>query len=121
LAWGAGTVASSSATRHLHPWYDDTIAETDEVGFRVPRAGTIRNLHLRHQTPAGNGGTITYTLLVNGVASSVTVGLASTGTNAADVANSVMVSAGDFVSIRVTKAASIAASPRNITATAELI
>jgi hypothetical protein len=117
--WGADNVTGTTATRYLFPGYSDSLAQTVPVQFRVPRAGTLRNLRVRHNTGAGNGNNIVYTLRVNGVASTLTVTLASTANDGSDLVNTVGVSAGDLVDIRVTKASSVGSSPQDITASVE--
>jgi hypothetical protein len=82
--------------------------------------GTIRNMRVRQQSPAGNGNPIVYTLRVNGVASALTVSILSTAQDGSDLVNTVAVVAGDEIELRVTKAAVIAASPQDIVVTMEL-
>ena len=119
FGWGAGTLGSSTSTRFLYAWFDDGLAETNESGFRAPRAGTLKNLHVRHKDPKGNGNNIVYTLRVAGVDSTVIVTLPSTSLIGSDLVNSIAVSAGDLVSVKVTKALGIGQSPRNVTVSAE--
>lgn len=119
LLWGASTVSFTTTTRYLYPFFDNGLAQTVAIRYRVPRAGTIRNLRVRHTTPGGNGNAIVYTLRVNGVASGLTTSLASTGTDASDLVTSVVVAAGDLVDIEITKVAGIAGSPNDVVATAE--
>jgi hypothetical protein len=71
-------------------------------------------MRVRHNTTAGNGNAIVYTLRKNGSAQALTVSLASTGADGSDTSNSVTVAAGDLVDIEVTKASSIATSPSDI-------
>lgn len=120
VSWGSRTLASTTATRYLAPFVDDAMAPVVEVGWRAPRSGTLRDLYVRHGTPLGNGNIITYTLRVAGVDSTVLVALASTGGAGQDTTNSVSVNAGDLVSIKVTKASGVGASPRDIVVTATL-
>jgi hypothetical protein len=80
--------------------------------MRIARAGTLRNLYVRHNDPGGSGATITYTVRVNGAPTAITIGLASTAASAADTTNSVAVVAGDIVDIEVTKAAVAGAGNR---------
>ena len=117
--WGAGGVTGTTTSRYLFPGYSDSLAQTAAPQFRVPRAGTLRNLRVRHNITAGNGNAIVYTLRVNGAPSALTASLASTANDASDVANTVGVAAGDLVDIIVTKAASVGASPSDITASVE--
>ena len=88
--------------------------------IRAPRAGTLRNLHIR-QNGAGTGtSTVTYTVRINGVATAVTIGLLVTATNGADTVNSVAVAIGDAIDIIVTKAGGTTTSPTRISATLEI-
>jgi hypothetical protein len=121
LGWGAGVLGSSTTTRYLYPWYDDRLAEVAESGIHIGGPGRIRNLRVRHNIPAGNGGTITYVIRVSGVDSGVKVDLASDAVVGNDIVNSVGVLPGDYVSIKVTKATPVGASPRNVAVTAELV
>jgi len=117
--WGALDVAATTTTRFLWPGFVNAQAPTTTIQWRAPRAGTIRNLFLRHGTPAGNGNAIVYTLRVNGVASALTVSLASTSANGSDTVNAVAVAAGDLLDLQVTKAADVVTSPTNIMASLE--
>jgi len=109
LAWGNNSVANSTATRVLDPGFEARTAPlASGTGFnelRIPRAGTLRNLYIRHNNPGGTGAVITYTVFVNGAATALTVGVASTTANGADTVNSVAVVAGDRVRVEVTKIA----------------
>jgi len=122
LEWGNNSVANSTATRYLDPGFEARTAPlaTAVNSFRVPRAGTLRNLYLRHNNPGGSGATITYTVRVNGVATALTIGLASTGSAAADTTNTVAVVAGDYVDIEVTKAAVAGGGARRPMASVEV-
>lgn len=119
LSWGNDAIGTTTTTRFLTPWYSDTLAQTTAIRWRAPRAGTAKNLRVRHNTTAGNGNSIVYTLRVNGVASALTVSLASTGSDASDLVNTVAIAAGDLLDLIVTKALSIAGSPSDITAVME--
>jgi len=109
LTWGNNSVANSTADRVLDPGYENRTAplaaSTSIIDVRVPRAGTLRNLYVEHNDPGGTGATITYTVFVNGGATALTVGLASTAAQAADTVNTVVVAAGDTVRVVVTKGA----------------
>jgi len=116
LYWGSNSVANSTASRTLDPGYEARTAplstSTAIVDVRVPRAGTLRNLYVEHNNPGGTGATITYTVFVNGAATAIAAGLASTAAQAADTTNSVVVAAGDRVRIVVTKGAVAGAGAR---------
>jgi hypothetical protein len=120
LVFGAGSLASSTTTRYLFPGYDDTLGQTSAVQIVAPYTGTLRNLYVRHNVTAGNGNPLVYTVRINGVASALLVSLASTSLQGFNVVNSVAVVAGDRIDIEVTKAASVASSPTDITATIDL-
>jgi hypothetical protein len=121
LLWGDNSVGSTTTTRYLTPGYDDALAETIANQITAVRAGTMRSLRVRHNAVAGNGNTIVYTLRVNGVASALSVTLASTSSSGADAVSTVAIATGDRIDIAVTKAAGVGASPNNITATVEFV
>lgn len=114
LGWGNGSVSATVTTRYLSPWYDDSLAQTIPVRWRVPRAGTIRSMRVRHNVTAGNGNAIVYTLRVNGVATLLSVSLASTATDGSDLVDSIAVADGDLIDIEVTKALAVGTSPSDI-------
>lgn len=119
LVWGRGSVAATTVTRYLTPGFDDTLAPTSPVACDVVRAGNLRNMRVRHNTPAGNGAAIVYTLRVNGVATALSVSLASTSAAGSDTVNSIAVAAGASIDIEVTKLVSTGASPSDVTVAVE--
>jgi len=121
VLWGADSVGTSVTTRYLTPGYEDGLAQTVPIQIRAVRAGTLQKLRVRHNITAGNGNPIVYTLRVNGVATALTVSLASTVADGSDLVNTVAVAAGDLLDFRVTKAAGVVASPADIVATVEFV
>lgn len=119
LGWGSNNVGTTTTTRFLHPWHEDSTAPTTAIQIEIPKGTRLRNLRIRHNVVGVSANTIVYTLRVNGVASALTVTLAATGTAAADTTNVVTVAAGDRLDIQVTKGASITTSPTSVTATIE--
>jgi hypothetical protein len=119
LIFGAGKIGSTTITNYLYPGYTDSIAQSTPVQFRASRAGNMRSLRVRHNTPAGNGNPIVYTLRKNGTPTALTATLASTANDGSDLVNTVGIAAGDLIDVEVTKASSIGASPRDITASIE--
>jgi hypothetical protein len=117
---GASGIFSTTVTRYLWPGFAEATAPNSQVRQAVPAAGVLRNLYVHANDPGGNGNDVVYTVRVNGVASSLAVTLASTGSTGSDVANSVAVAKGDLVDIEVTKAAAIGSSPNDVVATWEL-
>ncbi|OHD22618.1 MAG: hypothetical protein A2Y38_12250 [Spirochaetes bacterium GWB1_59_5] len=120
LHWGNGSVAATATTRFLSPGWEGGLAPSSVVQWAVPFAGTLKNLRLVHNGPAGNGNLIVYTVRVNGAPSALTVSLASTGATAADTTHTVVVAAGDLLDIQVTKALATGATPADVMASVEL-
>lgn len=119
LLFGAGQIGSSTTDRYLFPAYSDSLAQTSAVQFRAPRAGTLQKLRVRHNITAGNGNNVVYTLRKNGTPTALTATLASTANDASDLVNTVGVAAGDLLDVIATKASTIGASPRDVTASIE--
>ncbi len=112
LTFGADSIAAGADTRFLPPGFIDGTAPTSssEAQFASPRAGTMRNLRVRHNTSNGNGNSVVYALRVNGVASALTATLATGAIgNASDLVNAVAVAAGDLIDVTAVKALSIGA------------
>lgn len=104
LFWGNDSIAATTTTRFVEPGFNQSTAPTAPNRYRSPKSGIAKNLRARHNTPAGNGNAVVYTLRVNGVASALTASLASTSSDANDVANEVTIATGDLLDIEVTKA-----------------
>lgn len=119
--FGNTNVSSTSTTRYLTPGFDGTnVAGTSAIQYKSPVAGTAKNLYIVHNNPAGNGGTITYTLRINGVATALTVGVPSTSASGVDNVHTVAIAVGDLIDIQVTKAGSIGTSPTNVCASFQI-
>jgi hypothetical protein len=106
VAFGNNSVAAAADTRFLDQWRSTTTAGTAETTPIVaPRAGTLRNLFVRHQAAVGNGNSITYRVRINGVNTTITVTLA-TGAIAqtSDLVNTAAVAQGDRITLSATKA-----------------
>jgi hypothetical protein len=121
LGFGANGVATTTTTRYLFPWYSDTQAPTTAPQMRIPRACTLRNLRIRHNTGAGNGNNIVYTVRKNGVATALTCTLASTANDGSDLVNTVAFAAGDLIDIEVTKGTAIGTSPTFVVGSLEAV
>ncbi len=104
LFWGNDSIAAAADTRFLTPGHGGVAPLTNLARVPIPRAGTLRNLVVRHNSPAGNGGVVTYLVRVNGVATPITIGLATGAVGvASDIVNSFAVVLGDDVSISAMK------------------
>jgi hypothetical protein len=119
LVWGDTNIGATTTTRYLTPGYANSVAKTTALQLRMPRSGTLQNFYLRHTSGGGNGNNIVYTFRKNGVATGLTVTLASTANDASDLVNTVTVAKGDLIDIEITKAAGIAGSPTDVIATVE--
>jgi len=119
VGFGAGSVATTTTTRFLFPWYEDILAQLTVIRWRAPFPGTLRNLHVRHNI-VGVGGAIVYMVNINGIPTLLLVSLGSAIVDGSNLVDSVAVVAGDLVAITVTKAVAITTSPTDITAVMEL-
>jgi hypothetical protein len=113
LFWGAGNVAGTAVTRFLRPGYQSGVAPVTGVRLPITRAGTLQRMFVRCRVAGAGATNITYTVLLNGVATALAVAMLPTAVSASNVVNTVVVAAGDFIEIQVTKAA-IGASPTDI-------
>lgn len=120
LHWGSNSVSATTTTRYMPPGYDSALASLTPLQYRAPAACMLRNLHVRHNVPSGNGLPIVYTIRVNGVATLLSASLASTGTDASDLVDTIAVAAGDLIDLQVTKAASVGTSPTDVIAILEV-
>jgi hypothetical protein len=107
-SWGALDVDAGANTRFLAPGLIATATATDVLGVPVSFNTTLKNFFVRHNIAAGNGNSVVYTVLLNGVATTLTVTLATGAvTSDSDTTNQVPVSAGDVLSIRASKTVAI--------------
>jgi hypothetical protein len=114
LLWGASSVAALTADRYLLPGSGAAPASATLIQVTMPASGILHDMRVLHNSPAGNGQNLVYTLRVNGVASGLAVTLASTSSAGSDLTNRISVQAGDVVDVKVTRSVSIGASPVNI-------
>lgn len=112
--WGAGNVATTAVTRFLQPGYQTGVAPTTGVRIPIRRPGTLRNLTMQNRVVGVGAALITFTLLKNGVATALSFSVAATAASGSDIVDTVSVVAGDFIELRVTKAAAIATSPTDV-------
>lgn len=83
-------------------------ANGDDSSFIIPRAGTIKNLFVTRTFITGTTRTDTLALAVNGVASAVTVSVATTATTGSDITHTAAVTAGQRLSVILTSGATAA-------------
>lgn len=120
LFWGNFDIGAVADTRFLTPGRSQTgfapVGDVAPIQLPFATGGALgqirlRNLFVRHSGPGGNGNPVVYTVLVNGVATllSVSVPTGLTGNQASDLVNSVLVNQSDRVALRAVKALNIAA------------
>lgn len=121
LTFGSGGLGTAADTRFLPPGrITGTAPTTDDFQMPLTRAGTLRRLFVYHRTPPGGAVNITYTVMINGVATALTVTLAANANGpASDLVNTVAVAINDRVSLRAVKAAIIAASTVDVQTSVE--
>lgn len=115
LHFGSATTPANTATNYLRPGFVAAAADTVAVNVRVPFTGVASKLYLQATTgPVTSGQTVT--VMKNGVATALTASLAAAGTQGADTTHSFSVTAGDYLSVKVVGAASIATGAINLVA-----
>jgi hypothetical protein len=106
LEWRCADYGNSTSPRYLYAWNNTASANVSLViseQLLPPISGTLRNLRV---TADAIGSQAVYTILVNGVATALTVTLAASATSGADSTHSVAVGPMDVVSCQtVTSAA----------------
>jgi hypothetical protein len=105
LMWGANDIGTVASALFLLPGYGaDTNATAVPIELRVPRAGTLKNLHIRQNVLYGAiGEAITYEIMKNGAPTGITVTITGMVNDGADLVHSVPVAQGDRLTVRVTK------------------
>lgn len=118
LYFGNDNIGAAANSVFLHPGFSSGIATGTAIGLRIRRAGTLANLSVRHNVAIGNGNSVVYTVFVNGVATALTVTLATAAIgNADDDVNRVAVVSGDIITVQATKALALGNGAQNTTAT----
>lgn len=122
LVFGNESVGSDTAARFLDPGYGaGATSTTAAISVISPRAGTLRNLFVRHHGATTSANIVTYTAQINGVDTQLKVSLAAnSGGTMSDVVNTVAVAQGDRITIKVTKSASIGTGALKVVASMEV-
>ncbi len=85
----------------LQPGKGVTGDVTNDNQVPMPFAGTASNLFVRHNSANGTGVTVTYTVMIGGVASTITVTLATGAVvQGSDTVHSAAFTQGQTVSVR---------------------
>ena len=105
LVFGDDSVGSDVTPRFLNPGYgNSSTAPTTAISITAPRAGTLRNLFVRHHSATSSASMVTYTVQVNGVDTTVTAALAANAVaTASNTVNTIVVAQGDRITVKVTK------------------
>lgn len=113
LTWSCGrdTVAIG-ATEYTGPSARALLANERDVQAVAVKAGTLRRLFVRTDTAQGAGGNFVFTVMVNEVATAITLTIAAGAAAGifSDVANSAVVAAGDRIDVRAVNNDGAAAS-----------
>jgi len=107
--WGNTNIGALAATRYLTPGFDTGVASLiDNKQVGPGGAKTAYALEVRHNTPDSSPSIVTYTLLINGVASAITVAVPATSNNQNSVPVAVDIGPGDRLSLQLTLGAALA-------------
>lgn len=123
LFFGALNAGAAATALYLAPGYSESAAQAVEIAIPVTKTGTVRNLRVRVGGTVGVGAaSVTFTLMLNGVATTMTCAVSNTviNTGAVDVTHPIAVVAGDTISLRVTKSAAVTSGIGPLTASLEL-
>lgn len=113
IAWGEDNVNTANDTRYMCTGYGPASgAVTTVLEFLVPRDGTFKNLMFLYNANGTGAQSITYTLMVDGVASALTA--TATNTAPATVTADVAVTSGQRIGLRVTKSGVLGSSPTGV-------
>jgi len=122
LVFGTGDTTAVATAVYPAPGYIATATAT-EVQLAVTRVGTLRNLRVRG-TGAGVGTqNVVYTVRKNGADTAITVTVANDAASpnlTSDTTHTVVVAAGDLISLSIVKAAGVTSGQTNVFATLEL-
>jgi len=123
LYWGIDNIGGGTAIRYMSPGHDFAVAPlTDTMQIPLPRGGTMRNFIVYHNDPVGDPtNMVTYTVLVDGVATALTVTLAANAAGPViDAVNTVAVGSTQRVSVSLQRSSSMGTSMIDPQASVEL-
>ena len=122
LVFGNDNVGSDAGSRFLDPGYgNNSTSPNAALSIIATRGGTLRNLFVRHHSTTSSSNTVTYTVQVNGADTAITVTLAANAVaTAGNVANTILITQGDRITIKVTKSGAIGAGSLKAVASMEI-
>ena len=101
MYYAASTNGGTTSARYLAIGFVDAIVTTEAQAAQIaPFTGTLTDIWVRYAGTAPAVANVTYTVMVNGVASALALTINATGTNGHTSGGSVSVTAGDTLSIR---------------------
>jgi hypothetical protein len=119
--FGASSIAATAVARFIPPGYVTGTAPTTTVSFRSPSRPTIwKNLQVHARVAGVGAATLTFTILVNGVATTLSAAGVATLTDWNDLTHVVLVPANALIDLQSTKSAAITTSPADILASVEV-
>lgn len=105
----AGVLENSTTIYHPICGVSKGTTGTESIAAQiVPTKGTIKKMYLAMESAPGAGTSYAFTVFKNGVATGITATIADTATTATDLTNSISVSPGDTISLRVVPTGSAA-------------
>jgi len=105
LLFGNDNIGAAAGAVILHPGYSSVTANASIFSFPSPRSGTLESLFVRHNLANGNGNLVVYTVLVNGVLTTITVTLATGAIGQiSDLIHIAPILRGDLITIQASKA-----------------
>jgi len=116
LTFGNGQVGTSTTPRYLEPGFNPELAPISETAEVVEFACIVDRLYVRHNDVGAAAEPIVYTLMIDGVATTLTCTVNANASGGSDLTHAVVVPAGSRASIRATKAGVLTASPTRIVA-----
>jgi len=117
ISCGAYTALTGNYDGYLSP--DFTLDSNELPVFLVNSSGTLQHLRISMTTAPGLGESVTFTVRVGTVDTGITVTVTGSNKTGADIVNSIAVTAGDLITIRVVTSA--AGVPENIIASLNIV
>jgi hypothetical protein len=121
LTFGADDIGAGADTQFIALGTNALSFTTDVHQLPLPYANTVKNFFIRHNTANGNGQSVSYTIMKNGVATAITAALATGAIGqGGDITHTVAYVAGDTISLRAVKALAIGAGTLDVQVSIQL-
>lgn len=119
IAFGAANIAAVVTVRFVDAWNSSLPTRTTEQFIPLPFGGRLRNLRIK-ATAALSLANVAFVVRVNGVNTALTATLLAAATTASNLANTVVVAAGDLVSVSDTRSIATGTNGEDIHLSIEL-